>query len=473
MTHRFDPTIMREYDIRGIMGETLFAADAEALGRVFGALLLRGGDGTCCVGYDGRLSSPELEAALVHGLVDSGIVVNRVGCGPTPMLYYATHTLQAGGGIMVTGSHNPSNHNGFKMVMRGLPFFAEQIQDIGRIAATEEIARRPGGKVFETPVRHNYVDRIAFDYDGVRPLTVVWDAGNGAAGQAMTELASLLPGRHVLLNAEIDGRFPAHHPDPTEPKNLEQLIAMVRKENAEIGVAFDGDGDRIGIVDGRGRILWGDQILLMLAEDVLASNPGASVLADVKASQAFFDRVEALGGRAIMCKTGHSIIKTRMVETGARLAGEMSGHIFFGDRYYGYDDALYAAVRFLGLVARRPESLAARIDALPRLFNTPEIRIPCDDTRKFAVVSEIKRRLIEAKASVIDIDGVRVNTSEGWWLLRASNTQAMLVARCESPTQKGLTRLQRTVRDELARSGIVGPADSGESYDFALDADAA
>jgi phosphomannomutase len=473
MTHHFDPTIMREYDIRGIVGETLFAADAEALGRVFGAMLQRGGGGTCCVGYDGRLSSPELETALVRGLVESGIVVHRVGCGPTPMLYYATHMMQAGGGIMVTGSHNPPDHNGFKMVARGMPFFADQIKDIGRMAAAEDTIFSSGGKVVDTPVRRRYVDRIAYDYDGIRPLTVVWDAGNGAAGQAMVELASLLPGRHVLLNAEIDGRFPAHHPDPTEPKNLEQLIATVRSEKAEIGIAFDGDGDRIGIVDGSGRILWGDQILMMLAEDILVSNPGASILADVKASQAFFDRVEALGGRAIMCRTGHSIIKTRMMETGARLAGEMSGHIFFADRYYGYDDALYAAVRFLGLVARRAETLAARIDSLPQLFNTPEIRIPCHDDRKFGVVSEIKRRLVEAAASVIDIDGVRVNTAEGWWLLRASNTQAMLVARCESPTRLGLTRLRSTVRDELARSGIVGPVDHEESSGQSLEATAA
>ena len=460
MTHRFDPSIMREYDMRGIVGETLFADDAEALGLVFGTLIGHSGAGTCCVGYDGRLSSPELEAALVRGLVATGVTVHRVGCGPTPMLYYAAHRMQAGGGIMVTGSHNPPNHNGFKMVLGGKPFFADQIQEIRRLAATEEPQRRPGGTTSDMPVRHDYVARLARDYDGVRPLSVVWDAGNGAAGQAMTELTALLPGRHVLLNAEIDGRFPAHHPDPTEPKNLEQLIAAVRQEKAEIGIAFDGDGDRIGVVDAKGRIVWGDQLLMMLAEDVLASNPGAAILADVKASQAFFDHVEALGGQAVMCRTGHSIIKTRMAETGAPLAGEMSGHIFFADRYYGYDDALYAAVRFLGLIARRPESLAARVDSLPQLFNTPEIRIACTDARKFDIVAEIKRRLVGSGAKLIDIDGVRVNTADGWWLLRASNTQAVLVARCESPTPVGLKRLQAALHDQLARSGIADLPDT-------------
>jgi phosphomannomutase len=457
--HRFHPTIMREYDIRGVVGETLFATDAEALGRVFGTLIREAGGKSCCVGFDGRLSSPELESALVRGLVGAGATVHRVGCGPTPMLYYATQVAKVEGGIMVTGSHNPPDHNGFKMVLGGRPFFAQQIQDIGQIAATGRPMSRPGGQVIEAPIRRDYVARIARDYDGLRPLDVVWDAGNGASGQVMIELAALLPGRHTLLNAEIDGRFPAHHPDPTEPKNLEQLIATVRRENAEVGIAFDGDGDRLGVVDAKGRIIWGDQILALLAEDVLSSSPGATILADVKASQTLFDRVEALGGRAIMCRTGHSIIKTRMAETGALLAGEMSGHIFFADRYYGYDDALYAAVRFLGLVARRPESLATRVDALPELFNTPEIRIPCPDDRKFELISEIRERQVGLNATMIDIDGVRVSTPDGWWLLRASNTQAALVARCESPTRDGLSRLQEILRDQLTQCASIGLPD--------------
>jgi phosphomannomutase len=454
VTHRFDPTILREYDIRGIVGQTLSAADAEAVGRAFGTLLVQSGADTCCVGRDGRLSAPALEAALIGGLVETGVTVRAIGCGPTPMLYFATQHLGAGGGIMVTGSHNPADHNGFKMVLGGKPFFADQIQGISRLAAAGGTLRRPGGQTVETAVEADYVARLARDYDGERPLTVVWDAGNGAAGRTMAALARRLPGRHVLLNAEIDGRFPAHHPDPTEPRNLEQLIAAVRTEGAELGVAFDGDGDRIGIVDAGGRIVWGDQLLMILAEDILAARPGAAILADVKASQVLFDRIEAMGGRAIMCRTGHSIIKSRMAETGAALAGEMSGHIFFADRYYGYDDALYAAVRFLGLLARGTASLAQRLDALPRVFNTPEIRIPSADDRKFRIVDAIRTRLRRDGAALNELDGVRVKTADGWWLLRASNTQAALVARCEGSTPEGLRRLRDAVRAQLAQAGV-------------------
>lgn len=352
MSHHFHPTILREYDIRGIVGETLFAADAEAIGRAFGTLVVRNRGRVVCVGYDGRLSSPELEAALVRGLVATGVEVRRIGRGPTPMLYYAAHTMGADGGIMVTGSHNPPTHNGFKMVFGGKPFFADQIQELGRLVAAGDLESRDGGCVGEVSVREAYIDRLRADYDGIRPLTVVWDAGNGATGEVMTALTERLPGTHILLNAAIDGRFPAHHPDPTEPENLAQLIEAVARHGAELGIAFDGDGDRIGVVDAKGRILWGDQMMMLLAEDVLKSRPGAMILADVKASQSLFDHIAALGGQPVMCRTGHSLIKTRLAETGAPLAGEMSGHIFFADRYYGYDDALYAAVRFLSLAAR-------------------------------------------------------------------------------------------------------------------------
>jgi phosphomannomutase len=345
------------------------------------------------------------------------------------------------------------------MVLGGKPFFADQIQQIGRMAAADDIVSRPGGKQIDSPIRGAYVERLLADYSGERPLTVVWDAGNGAAGEAMAELTKRLPGRHITLNAEIDGRFPAHHPDPTDPKNLEQLIQAVKQEGADLGVAFDGDGDRIGVVDARGRILWGDQMVMLLAEDVLAARPGAPILADIKASQSLFDRIAALGGQPVMCRTGHSIIKTRMAEMGAPLAGEMSGHIFFADRYYGYDDALYAAVRFLSLMARRgAPSLADRIDAFPKLFNTPEIRIACRDDRKFLAVDEVKRRVAAAGDKFVDIDGVRVTTADGWWLLRASNTQPAMIARCESSSDAGLTRLKATLRDQLQRSAVAIPS---------------
>ncbi|MBF0334169.1 MAG: phosphomannomutase/phosphoglucomutase [Alphaproteobacteria bacterium] len=456
--HRFNPTILREYDIRGIVGETLHEADAAAIGRAFGTLVRRAGGRNVCVGRDGRLSSPALEAALVGGLTATGCQVLRVGLGPTPMLYFAGKHMAADGAIMVTGSHNPPTHNGFKMVMGGKPFFGPDIRKLGEMASAGDFETGSGGAADE-PMLARYVARLLEDYDGQRPLTVVWDAGNGAAGEAMVELVKGLPGRHVLLNEAIDGTFPAHHPDPTEPHNLIQLQDAVLAEQADVGIAFDGDGDRIGVIDGQGRILWGDQIMMLLAEDVLKARPGATIIADVKASQALFDEIARLGGAPLMYRTGHSLIKTKMAETGSPLAGEMSGHIFFADRYFGFDDALYAAVRFLGVVARLPESLSARYDRLPHMVNTPEMRFDCADQRKFAVIGEVKARLEREGATVSDIDGVRVSTPDGWWLLRASNTQAVLVARCEARSVDGLKRLRAILASQLTLSGVALPAD--------------
>jgi phosphomannomutase len=288
-------------------------------------------------------------------------------------------------------------------------------------------------------------------------LTVVWDAGYGAAGEAMTLLAEKIPGRHVLLYEEIDGSFPNHHPDPTVPENLRDLQARVIAEKADLGIAFDGDGDRIGVVDGGGEILWGDQLMVLYAREILAEQPGATVIADVKASQVLFDEIKRAGGEPLMWRTGHSLIKAKMAETGAPLAGEMSGHIFFADRYFGFDDALYAAVRILNIVSQSDQSLAQMRESLPRVMNTPELRFPCSEERKFVVVEETAGRLRQAGADVNDIDGVRVRTADGWWLLRASNTQDVLVARCESQTTEGLERLKAAVVAELTASGVAAP----------------
>jgi phosphomannomutase len=455
--HRFDPTTIREYDIRGVVGRTLSADDAYAVGRGFGTLLREAGGSRAATGYDGRLTSPELEAALVEGLRDCGLAVWRVGLGPTPMLYFAVRSLEADGGVMVTGSHNPPDYNGFKMMLGKGAFYGAEIKRIADIAAKGAYATGRRGSVEDRPVRAAYVDRLAQDYRGRRELTAVWDAGNGAAGEVMTELTARLPGRHVLLHERIDGRFPNHHPDPTVPENLVDLQAKVAEAKADLGIAFDGDGDRIGVVDSKGRILWGDQLLILFARDVLADRPGATVIADVKASQVLFDEIAHAGGKPLMWRTGHSLIKAKMAETGAPLAGEMSGHIFFGDRYYGFDDALYAAVRLLSIASRAGESLAEMRDALPQVVNTPELRFPCSDERKFAVVSETAERLRNSGADMNDIDGVRVRTDDGWWLLRASNTQDVLVARCESTTLEGLERLKAAVVAELAAGGITPP----------------
>ncbi len=463
-SHSFDPTSLREYDIRGVVGKTLHPADAFAIGRVFGSVVAGQGGRTVAVGYDGRLSSPDLEPELVRGLVASGMEVLRIGRGPTPMLYYAAISQHADGGVMVTGSHNPPDYNGFKMVLGNKPFFGRQIQDIGVRAAAGDVVTAEPGSVRDVDVMADYVARLLSDWDGGdRLLNVVWDNGSGAAGEALLRLVGSLPGTHTVLNGEIDGRFPAHHPDPTVAKNLQQLIAEVRARGADLGIAFDGDADRIGAVDNEGNILAGDQLLVVLARDVLRDKPGATIIADVKASQVLFDEVAAAGGTPLMWRTGHSLIKSKMAEIGSPLAGEMSGHIFFADRWYGFDDALYAAIRLLGIVARMGGTLAEVRAALPHVLNTPELRFDCADTRKFAVIEEVAERLKQDGANVSTIDGVRVSTADGWWLLRASNTQAVLVARAEAKTEEGLERLKAALVAQLSASGLAAPDFSGEN----------
>jgi phosphomannomutase len=455
--HAFHPTVLREYDIRGIIGETLGPADAQALGRAY-ATLLRDADGRrVCLGFDGRLSSPELAEALGDGLRAGGADVLWIGRGPTPMLYFAVHQLDADGGIQVTGSHNPPSHNGFKMMLGKASLYGARIQELGRIAAGGAFASG-AGRIVDSPVFEAYVARLLRDFEGGRELSVVWDAGNGATGEALSALAARLPGRHRLLYAEIDGRFPNHHPDPTVPENLADLIRTVEDEGAELGIAFDGDGDRIGVVDGQGRIMFGDQLMQILAADVLGRHPGAPVIADVKASQALFEEIARLGGRPVMYKTGHSLMKAAMAEMNAPLAGEMSGHIFYGDGFYGHDDALYVAVRLLTILARGDRTLADWRDRMAPMVNTPELRFDCPDETKFDVIERVKARLEAAGAEVNAIDGVRVMTADGWWLLRASNTQAVLVARAEAADEAALGRLKGQIAAQLRAVGVTPPA---------------
>ena len=462
--HDFPSTSLREYDIRGIVGKTLHAADAVAVGRGFGSVVRRAGGTRIAVGYDGRLSSPELEAALVEGLTACGLEVLRVGCGPTPMLYFAGFTRGCDGSIMVTGSHNPADYNGFKMMLGKKPFFGQQIQELGRLVAAGDVVAEEQGSAAALDVSADYVARLLADWDGGdRRLKVVWDNGNGAAGDVLPRLVRALPGEHVIINGEIDGRFPAHHPDPTVAKNLGQIIDKVAETGADLGIAFDGDADRIGVVDDKGHILWGDQLLVVLGRDVLKAHPGGTIIADVKASQVLFDEIARAGGTPLMWRTGHSLIKAKMAETGSPLAGEMSGHVFFADKWYGFDDALYAAVRLLGIVARGTEKLSAIRDALPHMVSTPELRFDCADDRKFTVIEEVAARLTAEGAQVSDIDGVRVRTADGWWLLRASNTQAVLVARCEATGVDGLERLKGALVEQLEASGLEAPDFSGEN----------
>ncbi|MFN3726360.1 MAG: phosphoglucomutase/phosphomannomutase PgmG [Allosphingosinicella sp.] len=450
--HQFHPTTLREYDIRGIVGQTLGEADAEAIGRTFGTLVRRAGGSRVAVGYDGRESSPSLEAALVRGLTASGVDAVRVGLGATPMLYYAEAVLDVDGGIQITGSHNPPDYNGFKMVIQHGPFFGADIQKLGQMAAAADWESGEG-KVEEVAIEDRYVERLLQGYDGPA-LKVGWDAGNGAAGPALEKLVAKLPGEHHTLYTDIDSRFPNHHPDPTDEKNLADLKKLVTEKGLDLGIAFDGDGDRIGAVDGQGRVIWGDQLLSILAAPVLEEVPGATIIADVKASQALYDRVAELGGQPLMWKTGHSLIKQKMKETGSPLAGEMSGHVFFAHEYYGFDDALYAAVRLIRALGRLGKPLAQLRDEMPDMVNTPEMRFQVDESRKFAVVDEVLERLEGSGAQVNRTDGARVNTADGWWLLRASNTQDVLVARAEAKDEAGLDRLVAQIDEQLALSGV-------------------
>ena len=452
-----DPSSLREYDIRGIVNQTLSNEDAYFIGRAFGTILVQRGGKTAAVGFDGRHSSPDMESSLVKGLLASGIDVKRVGLGPSPMLYYATHLFDTDAGLMVTGSHNPPDYNGIKMTMFGKAFFADDIQKLGVVAASGTFADG-AGKEEPVDIEDAYVERLRSDFLGEKELRVAWDPANGAAGDVLVKLIKSLPGEHFLINEKVDGSFPAHHPDPTVEANLEQLKVLVAENKCDIGIGLDGDGDRIGIVDAQGRVVWGDQQMVLLAEEILLEQPGASIIIDIKASQMFSDEITRLGGKPVLWKTGHSHIKTKMLEEGAPLAGEMSAHIFFKHRYYGYDDALYAAIRMLSILASGKQTLAERFDALPTYVNTPEVRFDCDDKRKFVVIEEVRDRLSQvAKLDINDIDGVRVTNADGWWLLRASNTQAMLALRCESTTESGLERLKEQVLKQLKESGITPP----------------
>jgi phosphomannomutase len=452
MSHEFHASILREYDVRGIVGQTLHPADARALGRSYAALAVSEGAKKIAVGRDGRTHSPELEAALVEGLTAGGLDVVRIGMGPSPMLYFATATLGVDGGIQVTGSHNPADYNGFKMLLNGRSVFGAEIQALGARAKAADWSHG-AGQVSEADVLDSYVDRLVEDFKG-GAFRIGWDAGNGAGGPALEKLVNRLPGEHHTIYTEVDGNFPNHHPDPTVEANLADLKKLVVGKGLDFGIAFDGDADRIGAVDGQGRVIWGDQLVMILAGPVLKALPGSTIIADVKASQTLFDRVAELGGKPLMWNTGHSLIKSKMKETGAPLAGEMSGHIFFKHRWYGFDDALYAAVRLIEAVAESGKSLTQLKSEMPTAVSTPELRFQVDDTRKFAVVQEVAARLAADGATVDKTDGVRVSTDDGWWLLRASNTQDVLVARAEAKDEAGLGRLTGAIDDQLAASGI-------------------
>jgi phosphomannomutase / phosphoglucomutase len=441
------PTIFREYDIRGVADTELESSDVTDLGRGLGTLLQRKSGRSITLGRDCRLSSPRLRDALLEGLVDSGCEVTDIGVVPTPVLYFSAVHLGAEGAVMITGSHNPSEFNGFKTVCGSSTLHGATIQEVRRIIEARDFLRGRGSQA-DMDVIPAYLDEVAPQFDFKRRVKVVLDAGNGTAGPVVHRLFERLNCEVTGLFFDMDGRFPNHHPDPTVPANLKHLRDAVRAQRAELGIAFDGDADRIGAVDENGEVIYGDMLLLIFGREILTRKPGATFIGEVKCSQLLYDELKRLGGNPIMYKTGHSLIKAKMKQEHAELAGEMSGHMFFADRYLGYDDALYAACRLIEIVAASGKPLSAQLAGIPKLVSTPEIRVDCPDEAKFSVVERVAARFKKTH-QVIDVDGVRVLFDHGWGLLRASNTQPVLVMRFEAESEAWLQNYRAEVEAVL------------------------
>jgi phosphomannomutase/phosphoglucomutase len=444
------PTIFREYDIRGLADQELLDPGVTELGKAIGTYLQRKNGKNVNLGRDCRLSSTRLRNALLQGLVASGCHVTDVGVVPTPLLYYSVFHLKADGAVMITGSHNPAEYNGFKVVSGGSTIHGEQIQQLREMIERHDLIDGRGSEK-SADVVTPYVDEISSQFKFERPIKVVADGGNGTAGPVMHRVFEKLNCEATELFFDMDGRFPNHHPDPTVPKNLEQLIGAVKSKNAELGVAFDGDADRIGAVDEKGTVLFGDQLMIIYSREILTRKPGATIIGEVKCSQTLYDDIRKHGGNGIMWRTGHSLIKAKMKESKAELAGEMSGHMFFADRYYGFDDALYAACRLIEIVAKSGRPLSAQLADLPKTVSTPEIRVDCPDERKFAVVTRVTEKFRKTH-KVIDVDGVRILFPQGWGLVRASNTQPVLVMRFEAATPELLAQYQKEVEAAVAEA---------------------
>ena len=455
MKPRVSPGIFRAYDIRGIVGKDLDAGVARAIGRAYGTLVRGRGLRKVSVGRDGRLSSDELAGALADGIAAAGIHVVDIGRCPTPLLYYSLFRLDVDGGVMVTGSHNPPDYNGFKVCVGKETLHGDQIQEIRRILDKGDLASGDGGRE-ETPIIPLYLEEMRRNFASLTELPrlrVVLDSGNGVAGLVAPELIRSLGCDVTSLYEDVDGTFPNHHPDPTIPENLSDLIARVRGDGADLGIGYDGDADRIGVVDDTGRIIWGDQLLVLFSREILERRPGATIISEVKCSQVLFDDIEKHGGNAVMWKAGHSLIKQKMKETGAAVAGEMSGHIFFADRYYGYDDAVYASCRLLEILKKTGRKVSELLADLPVTYSTPEIRMEYSEETKFAVVERAKERFAR-EFKTIDVDGVRILFDDGaWGLIRASNTQPVLVLRFEAPTPERLEEVRSFVETELKKLG--------------------
>lgn len=443
-----NPIILREYDIRGTYGKNLFEADATWLGERFGSLLRDNGGKTVVVCRDGRSSSPALHAVLCNALIDCGLEVLDIGVGPTPMSYFAGFELNADATLMITGSHNPKDDNGIKITLRNKPFFGTQIQNL----LLQEVTKKPGGNYTEhKDVFDKYVKRVLLRHTFKKPLRIAWDAGNGAAGPVIEAFCKdLSKHSHVPLFTNIDCNFPNHHPDPSVPENLSHLIAAVKENNCDIGFAFDGDADRVGIVDSTGRIIAGDELVAIISHAILQDAKGGTIIADVKCSNHTFNAITAAGGKPVMERTGHSWIKQAMLQHNTVFAGEMSGHMFFKHDYYGFDDGLYAAIFLLNYIQKLEVNFSDLVAQLPKAYSTPEIRLNCNEREKLQIIHDLKKKLTDAGKSFNEIDGVRVENTYGWWLVRASNTQSALIVRAEGNTEQDL----QTILKELKAFGI-------------------
>jgi len=442
-----NPRIFREYDIRGVVDQDLNDEVAHLLGRGFATYISRKGKRRVVVGRDGRLSSPRFRNPLVQGMVGGGLDVVDIGVCPTPVFYFSLFHLDREGGMMITGSHNPPEFNGFKVCVGKETLYGEEIQNLRKLVEAKKFIQAKGSVAFQDiiPVYQNFIlNNIRLR----RNLKVVVDSGNGTAGAVAPRILKNLGCEVIELYSEVDGRFPNHHPDPTIPENMRDLIARVRETGAELGIGYDGDADRIGVADHLGNIIWGDQLLILFAREVLRHRPGATIVSEVKCSQNLFDDIAKHGGRGIMWRAGHSLLKSKMKEEKALLGGEMSGHIFFADRYFGYDDAIYASCRLLEILSQSEKKIPELLSDLPKTFNTPEIRVDCPDDTKFALVERVKESF-RREYPIVDVDGVRVLFPDGWGLVRASNTQPVLVLRFEARSPERLQEIRRMVEDRV------------------------
>lgn len=452
--HIFEKSILKEYDIRGVVNKNLNEIDAYFVGKSYGTLLKRKYNRkNCVIGYDGRHTSPEYTEKVIKGLNESGIDVTNIGLMPTPVVYFAIQFLKKDAGLIVTASHNPSEYNGFKMLTNEDPVWGEDIQTLGKYASNGDF-ESGSGKVEIRDIKNDYFDFIMNTLKVKNNnLKIVWDAGNGAVAVFLKEIVAKFPGKHITICDTVDGDFPNHHPDPAVEKNMLMLKKIVIDNKCDFGVGFDGDGDRVGIIDNRGYFIYGDQLLAILARDFLKEHPGEKVMSEVKASKILYDDIAKNGGVPIMWKPGHSAQKSKMRSDKIMLAGETSGHMFYGENH-NYDDAMYAAVKLMNYISKNNLVLGEIIESFPKTYSTSEVRIEAGDERKFKVIEEIAERIKSSNRKFVDVDGVRVDFADGWWLARASNTQPDITTRCEALSESGLEKCKEDLKQQLKLSGF-------------------